>query len=279
MHYCPQCDQPVEAGAAYCGNCGYDLGVSVKKSKAALPSYALPNPAEQVRQFRGLVSVLFGAAGIAGGMLIPIIGIACGIAGLVIYSSVFQRKAIHRFGLVLSLLSLLSGLGMWAYNVQHPAKQVAAKPPAGLTVANVLSTPCYKLDFVDRLHIAQHTGSCDISAFNGNSLESSTDAYKIFASQAEVPDVDTFVETAKKAIDKDVQQNLKGFTVNQRNLTYFANSPAYVVNLSDKTMGTAVVEAAILRPTTKGDNIFIVMHATNGSSADLQLLESKWQWQ
>lgn len=252
---------------------------------AALPAYAVANPAQQLSDTRSMLALVLGVAGIAGSIFIPVVGLMFGLLAAIAGTSAraVNRSGLKKAGLVFSALALLSGLAMWTYNIQHDPrfndKTVRAAPKGrGVSAASSLSTPCYSLNFVDQLNVDNKSGSCNLSAFNGASLETSTNAYKIYASKSNIADVNTFTTTAKAAIEKDVRDNMKGFTISSQQVGSFAGSPAYIVNVYDKQSNVAIVEAAVLRKVSNGYNVFVMIHANQGPEANVQILESQWQW-
>lgn len=116
-----------------------------------------------------------------------------------------------------------------------------------------------------------------MNAFNGPSLEASTKAYKVYASQISTVNQETFNTFAKQAVQKDVASNLPGFTINKEQFTSFAGSPAYIVQTSDK-QNVMVTEAVVLRQTRAGANIFVLVQASTKGQADLSTLEAQWRW-
>ena len=115
---CLNCQQPLEAGAAFCGNCGQAVAANtVAASTASAPAKAVQRRGEK----RALLAVLFGVAGIAGGLFIPLLGLVLGVAGLVMgtLSHSGSRRGLSTAGLFLSGLALLVSLATWTYAVQH----------------------------------------------------------------------------------------------------------------------------------------------------------------
>ena len=309
---CPNCQQPLEAGAAFCGNCGYPVAPATPPpagttagpvvspiaqilqnqpvppaAAAGVPSYALATPAQQRGEKQALLAVLFGVAGIAGALFMALLGLGLGIAGIVMgtLSRSGSKRGISTAGLVLSSLAVLASLGVWAYAIQHnPALHNQAASPNGHSVtapavsASNFSTPCYSAGFTDSFNISNAANSCDMEAFNGATLNSSSEIYKIYADTSQTANQNNFTAIAKSALEKDLKDNLPGFTLASEKVAEFAGSPAYVVNSSDSTHHVAVVEAAALHKVAAGDNIFILVHAANGNTADLHTLETQWQW-
>jgi hypothetical protein len=180
--YCPNCHEPIEDGATYCGNCGS----AVKSRTAALgasglrgitPSYALALPMQHAGETQALLSVLLGITGLAGTLFIPFVGLCFGVAGVVLgtVSRVYVKRTMHILGLGLSCLAIVAGLAAWAHAVRSDPRYnsgVSRTAPASKNVAisSSLSTPCYSLDFVDELNISRATNSCTLNAFNGRTL-------------------------------------------------------------------------------------------------------------
>ncbi len=285
---CPNCSQPVEAGAVYCGNCGQSLQPTQPSPVAvAMPSYAVAAPSRQSGELKALVSLLLGITGIVGGLFMALFGLLLGIAGLV--SGTMARSTYKRglsmAGLIASSLAIVVGLGVWIYAIQHDPRlnpdvtQVSHAPSTMPAVtADGLSTPCYTTGFVNQLNVSNNADSCDMNAYNGETLNTSTNAYKVYADKAQIETANAFLPVARNALEKDVANNLTGFKINSERVATFAGSPAYVVNASDQAHNVTVVEAAVLHKVGNGDNIFILVHATSGSTTDLDVLEAQWQW-
>lgn len=285
---CQNCHQPVEAGAAYCGNCGHALhvgGIALAGVYPSLPSYALATPAARSTETKLLLALLCGVAGLIGALFVPLAGVTLGIAGIVAATttrSVGKHWPV-RVGLGLSCLALLAGLGTWVYAVKNDPRfnhnaAVAAQSSAPATVSADLATPCYSANFIDRLNVSHVAKSCNMNAYNGQSLNASSNAYKVYASQAQIINVSSFTNLAKTALEKDVKNSLPSFSIDSERVSGFAGSPAYTINASDKAQGVAIVETAVYHPVKTGDDIFILVHAIVGSTTDLHILEAGWQW-
>lgn len=294
---CQNCQQPVEVGAAFCGNCGYALPTTAVAQTAhplpgavavaaAVPSYALATPAHHIGETKALLSLLAGVIGIAAALFMPIAGLALGIAGLII-GTMARASSKHRLatiGIVFSCLAILAGLATWVYayqQFQNEAKQKEERSALTTGPANAtaeLSTPCYNVGFVNKLNVTNKVPSCDMVAFNGETVNSSTDAYKVYANKIAIADASAFTELAKQAIEKDIQTSLPGFLIDSQRVGSFAGSPAYYVVASDASSKVKIVEAAVLHSVATGDNVFILVHAINDKNVDLSTLEAQWQW-
>src|SRR3712207_3139273 len=93
---CPNCHQQIEAGAAFCGNCGHALGPQVSTVQqpvtpvqplaampGTIPTYARANPVTQAEETKALLAVLCGVVGIVGALFMALIGLVLGIIGLI----------------------------------------------------------------------------------------------------------------------------------------------------------------------------------------------------
>ena len=332
---CPNCHEPVETGAAFCGNCGQALTapapavtpptvVSSAPNQpppspiaqviqnqppalpaapppngplvaaavtghpaAAVPSYALATPRQHAGETKALLALLFGLAGIVGALFMAALGLVLGVTGIIMgtMSRSSTKRRLSTAGLIFSSLAVLAGLAVWTYAIKRDSKLAQAAPSTpshNLTAtpvsASSLSTPCYSTGFVDKLNVSNAANSCDMSAFNGPTLEKSTNAYKVYADTSQAADAQNFTSIVKPALEKDVHDNLPGFTIDSERAAQFAGSPAYIVSTSNTSQHVAVTEAAVLHQVGAGDNVFILVHAVNGSTADLSTLEAQWQW-
>lgn len=278
---CKNCHQSVETGAAFCGNCGTQLAAVNPVYESLGVEHALATPEQHTGEIQAVTSVLLGVAGIFGAGFRPFIGLSLGIFGLVL--ATLTRHSVRRnfstAGIVFSSLAIVCGLAGWTYAVtqaKHEAKAASSQTPTSQS-AN-LSTPCYSTNFVDRLNVISKEDSCTMSAFNGDTIETSTTAYKVYASKANINDSFDFTSIAKQALEKDVKDKLPSFEITTQRVSGFAGSPAYTVTAVDKSNRVAVTETAVYHPTESGDNIFVLVHAVNDDNVDLSILEAQWQW-
>lgn len=328
---CQNCHEPLDPGAAFCGNCGFPvqgnqaappaaattppaqnnqtvgqiwqqdqqmvqtappppaLGVPLPTPGAAaaatIPTYAKTTTNQHVGETQALLAVICGIIGIAGAaFLIPIIGLAFGVLGLCMgtLSHHVARRRLAMIGLAFSVLAIAAGFAALAYNQQHlknttPNAQTGQSSTSS-TLASTLSTPCYSFNLVDQYNVSNSSGSCDATAYNGQSFVSSTDIYKIVAATTDVTAPGSFTEVAKQAIDKDFQTNLPGYSITSQGASSFAGSITYTAYATNPSEDAAVVETVVLHQSSHGENVFDILHGVNGSSVNLQALESKWQW-
>lgn len=250
---------------------------------AAMPAYAHTTPAQHAGETKALLSVIFGVLGIIGGLFIAILGLALGIAGIVMGTmSRHSKKTVSTVGIVVSSLAVVVGLAVWAYVIVHDPKlhpkTSSHQLPGTSVAATTLSTPCYSTGFADKLNVSNAQDSCDMAAFNGESMDTSSELYKVYANKTGLTSEAGFTAMAKAAIEKDVQTTLPGFTIDSEAAGRFSGSAAYIVEASSSEKNIAVVEAAVYHPVSTGDNVFIMVHATSGSTTNLDNLEAQWEW-
>lgn len=258
------------------------LNPAVAGASANVPAYALGNRAQHRGETQAWLALLFGIAGIAGGVIMAFLGLVFGAIGIVMatMSRSGTKKNLSTAGLVVSMIATLVGLGVWVYAYNHDqtaARQATHKVDASAVSQSDLSTPCYSLGFVDKLNVKNNSDSCDAVAFDGATLETSTNAYKVYANKSSVTELN-FVETVKPAIEKDVQKSLPDFTIKNEQITQFAGSSAYLVRVANKDGSVNIIEAAVLHKVATGDNVFILVHAVNAKTVDLDTLEAQWTW-
>ncbi|GAC1501866.1 MAG: hypothetical protein NVS1B10_06310 [Candidatus Saccharimonadales bacterium] len=307
---CKTCNELVETGAGFCGNCGQPLKTSSKKSASAqfeaallgdttyldeigyqprlasTPQYAVANPGSQVGEIKALLSVLFGCIGLVVALFMAIIGLLFGIIGIVLgtLSRQSPKKQVSTVGMVLSSIAIVFSLGIWTFAIQRTHQQtqkvhsriIANQLPA--FPSSDLSTPCYSVGFVDKLNISNLKASCDMNAFNGQTIDTSSDAFKVYANQTQLSDISEFSKIAKTAVDKDVTKSLPGFSIVSQKIGSFAGSPTYQVIAYDANHNISVLEAAVYHKVNNGFNTFILVHAINSRQVDLSRLEAQWQW-
>lgn len=304
---CPNCDQLAEEDAAFCGNCGHRLSPHAPKGRpvgshiasvlahqsdsgtrdvghtapAGMPHYAVASPLHHVGEAKAVLSVLLGVLGIAGAFFAALIGLTLGIAGLVF--GTLARNSLHRrtstAGIIVSALAIVVSLGVWSFVIHRQNNSANAEPTktTNAIAAADVSTPCYATGFIETLNVTNTKDSCNMSAFNGRTLEASTKAYKVYANQIASVNDQTFNAFAKEAVKNDIAATLPGFSIKSEEFTDFAGSPAYIAHASDK-QGVKVTEAVVLRQTRSGVNVFVLVHASSKGQTDLSTLEAQWQW-
>lgn len=284
---CPNCSEPVEEGASFCGNCGLQIH-SISNSKKKVPEYALPAAGQAAKETKALLSAIFGVVGILGTLLMPLIGLVFGIAGIAMGTMTRRsnKRRLSTAGIILSSFAVLIGFFTGVYGVKS-AMLISDKTaePSTQTIPNEtilasaeFSTPCYSLNFVDRLNVSNSKNSCDLKALDGQSLKTSHEVYKIYASKSDITTVNALNYLGKKALEKDIAKTLPSFEIDSQQATTFAGSPAYVIKASDRSSNVAVIEAVVLHQTGTDKNLFVFLHAQEGKSTDLQTLEAQWRW-
>lgn len=308
---CKNCREPIEDGAAFCGNCGVALDVHAPSGKpvgshiaqvlaneptsgtrdfepysttvaGSAPMYAIATPLQHIGETRAVLSLLLGIVGIVGALFIAVVGLVLGIAGLVL--GTMSRNTPHRrlstLGILFSSLAIVVSLGVWAYAIhkQSTASDSIVSKSQNSVASADLTTPCYSTGFIDTLNVANSKNSCNMAAYNGPSLEASTKAYKVYANQMPTVNQEVFNDFAKKALQKDVAASLPGFSIDHEEYTQFAGSPAYIVKTSDKSTGVSVTEAIVLHQVRAGANVFVLVQASTKGGADMSTLEAQWRW-
>lgn len=310
---CLNCHQPIESGAAFCGNCGQPVSSTTNSSRFAdvlannvsdnnsnqtfvqtlavngvttkPPGYAVPSLSEQRNHLRATMSLVVGLLGAAAAVQIPYAGLVLGIIGIIL-ATMSMRSAKHflsKAGLIASIVATLVGLGSWAYVISSNAKQssatsksIASTNATTAYASTTLTTTCYSIIFATKLNIQNASGNCNMNAYNAGSFTQSTEAYKIYSTSSSVTS-QSFTALAKQAIEADIKQSLPGYTISKETAGQFAASQAYFVTASD-TNGISVIEAAVLHPNSHAENFFVLVHFLSGSTADLLDLQLGWQW-
>lgn len=285
---CPNCNEPLEKGAAYCGNCGQKLAEINHFTEADTTRI---NDAALLQrrhdQTRASMAIALGLIGTAASLVIPLVALALGVVGSVL--ATLSRRDIHTrasmIGLVCSVIAVLAGFGTITYALSHNESSPAAKPSnvtnrGGKTVSQTtatLSTPCYNVGFQTELRVDSVANSCDITAYDGDSLDASSDAYKVYGVHATIPK-SGFEAMAKTAIEKDIKSSLPDYQIDTESFGIFAGSQAYIAT-ADNGKGVHLTEAVVLHQGSYEQNVFVFVHASSVASASLDALQSKWVWQ
>lgn len=299
---CPNCREPVEEGALYCGNCGHRMSLAeprvtdkaedietkdaeVTETPQDLPDYTVPDDDTQSKHFRATMGIIFGLVGIVGALFLPLSGLVLGAAGLVFATMSLRtsKRTLSIISLIIASIAVIAGIASWVYAINQQAntkakasKVVSATNSAPIISASSIKTPCYTIKFLNKINIENPENTCNLNAFNGASFSVSTEAYKVYATTSNVLGVN-FSSLAKQAVEKDVKQSLPTFKIVHEEAGTFAASPAYFVTANNGA-GVSVVEAAVFHQTSNPENFFVVVHAVGGSSVDLNDLQLGWQW-
>jgi uncharacterized Zn finger protein (UPF0148 family) len=338
---CPNCDQSLDQGALFCGNCGqrvirvktddidlddivvpkragyaqdkklkqetplislknndqkmnaslpgnqplvnYIAAAATQASVKPLPAYAIAYP--HPKQHHAAIALALGIIGIGAGLIVAILGIFLGIAGIILSTTSYKKssKGLKISSLTVSVLALLVGIGVWVHAVStdpgdHSQKVVEAPTANGISVFSV-TTPCYSVGFSTELNVNNLKGSCAMNAYNGASVSSSTDIYKVLTNHVSGLNQSNFAALTKKAIESDISKNLPGFNIFSESATQFAGDRAYYVQATDSVQNVAIIEEGILSSSKSSpDNLFVIVHVTEGSSTSLSNLQNTWQW-
>ena len=247
-----------------------------------VPNYAVATPEQHRGGTTAILSVISGVIGIAGSFVFPYIGFGFGILGLILgtLSRRVAKRPLALVGLGLATLALCAGVVTLVISIQHKttAKTPVQKSSIPATTTSQLTTPCYSFNLIDRFNISNKAGTCDSDIFNNSTFATSTNVYKIVSTNSGSNDGAYFNQKAKQAIDTELASSYSSYTVTKEEPSSFAGSVDYIAYFNDPKLDIAAVEAAILHPTKHGENVFIITHAVNGSSTNLQSLEAQWQW-
>jgi len=301
---CPSCNENVENGAIYCGNCGYRLTAEpsvleqgyknstapvgsvsplpspAMAAPAGIPQYAVPLSYPHHKQHFAALALAFGTLGIVAAFIIPILGLVFGLTGLVLISLSFRisRGWLRAAALIVPILALLVGLGVWA-KVNQDNKAAAPAGTSNGTAMISVSTPCYSLTFKEILNVNNTKGSCTLNAYNASTFASSSDVYKILAEKTTLVNSSNFVSISKPDVNTDITKNLPGFTITKSGSTLFAGSPAYFDQAYDSSTDISLIEEVVYHQSAaSSDNYYDIIHVINGQSSGLGEIASSWQW-
>lgn len=292
---CPKCNQTVEAGATFCGNCGQPLLVApaaaqpaaapVASSTLAAPTAVQP-PVPQLAQApvpqpvtapvarpkgngKAIVGLVIGVIAVPSA-LIPLFGLPLGIIGLILgtTSRKVPKKILSTLAIVFSVLAIVGSFAAAAYNVQ--------KGQSGSTNYNLssssndsakITTPCYSVTV---------PATVSFGKSNGCNYEYKQDGYSLVIGTSTVPsmvssDIDTLAKGFKDGFTE------KGHSVLGDNKVRLAGSPAHKISLrtSNGVYGSTILA---FHDSSQGPNVFSILYSDGGNNPDLSIIESSWQW-
>lgn len=322
---CSQCNQPLDEGATFCGNCGTPIAASVGVAATAsppapnvqapvanaappptpvaqpqpapvqppggqmggvfgpptgsVPAYAVPKPGAQKGENRAVVGLVLAILGLPGA-IIPILGLILGITGVVLGSlSLKVKKTVAVLSLVFGILAILVSLGLWIWAIMEISKE----GPNLSSKLKTVETPCYSVDLSEDLIVDNLEGSCALTATDNESATLAKVAYVIEPGYIEGVNEGNFASQAK---NEGVPAALKGssiggeeFKLQSESSTSFAGKSAYLASAkSDGTNATSFDLVFVYNNSSTSYNVFSVVHAVQGSGADVMKLADNFHW-
>ncbi len=286
---CLNCNEPIKPGEAFCGNCGapiqpvppqnqptsiqpptapnYPTPPSTQPLPPTIPLPPSPSqpptaPPKQPQFFEAPPNVQnlpdYAAAPLVkkkGNTLPPL-----------------------KFIGIILLLLIITVAGILVISLQHKSHTVLVQKKAQQNTGTKLATPCFMLSLVDTFNVTNKNDTCDSNLYNKSTFAKSTNVYKIVSTNSGSNDETFFNQQAKTAVDKEIAADYASYTITKEESSTFSGSTDYIAYFVDQKQDIAAVEAAVLHQTNHGENIFIITHAVNGSSTNLQSLEAGWQW-
>jgi len=247
------------------------------------PAYATATPGAQKGEKRAIIALIFGILGIPAS-LIPILGLAFGITGLVLSTTVISKykHTVTILAIIFSSLSILTAIGLWVYAIQHdpalhktttsstissPSSNPSSYSSASLTP---IDTPCYSVKIDSGLSNSTPTG-CNFDAASP-SQEYTVDSQNI----AGMTDASI---SANGPSALQAAANAIGAKITSEGNGKFSGSTAYIGYMQKTNSNVNGEIAAVYHPTANGDNLFIVAHFMDSTQkADFGPLEATWVW-
>lgn len=287
---CPQCQQAVDPGAQYCGNCGFKLTFTALTSPFSPPAQqpqessplpqtpnTIPSLAGQDHSGKAIASFVLGVLGLPAS-LIPIVGVVFGILAIILGSLSIhsRRKALAIIGISLAVITLLASIFLWVMATQEliTDQDNGNSLTAHSGKLQDIHTPCYTTKIPAEMHVTKADDSCTfLGATPGGKEQTEVKVIQVPGlSQANLP-------SAAKADAANVIGAIPGGSIGEQGSATFAGSQAYQIEIKS-TDGSAGLISYVYDTTSQG-NLVIVLHTqarANGDNYKLSLIESNWAW-
>jgi hypothetical protein len=289
---CPRCGEVVDAGAAYCGNCGVALAqtqpisaVPSATDPMPLPAYAVANPSQHKAESKSMVALILGILALPAS-IVPLLGWLLAITGIVMASiarAKMPRKTMNNVAIGFGSLAVLLSAGVFVFNVQQPKPSTAGRAGDGSElattrgVAGIIDTPCYSVDVPGMDNVEHASGSCKAQAFNADTLLTSTNAFNVEGVYQEAINEANLAEAGQVIANNYLRTAMPDLVVASQSSGRFAGSPAYIIR--GKSKGNVTIELAlVLHTVPHGENVFVLAHAINDAQASLAQFEAGWEW-
>lgn len=279
---CPRCQQPSDPGAAYCGNCGFQLvsGETPSQNPPAA-SQADINTLPPTRNSSGKAITSFVLAVVSiPACLVPVLGLILSVLAFV-FGTLSVHSVRRRFalaGMTIAVVATLGSLYLWVHTAEELVRQHdvthppdSAAPLAGL---QTIVTPCYTTKIPATMTVTHSTGSCTFLGSAAGGLEQ--EEVKVM----QVPGLTLAnLATAAKSDSVNVVHATPGGVITKQQSATFAHSQAYEIEIKSSD-GSAGKLSYVYDATAQG-NLVIVLHThsnSNGKDYDLKQIESHWSW-
>ena len=223
---CPNCNEPIEEGAIYCGNCGFKLLTHASGTNGQnniIPTYSRTKIYH--RKHWPSYSIIFGIVGVASSLIVPIVGLIVGVLAIILSTSSIKNKDNKKYrivGLSIGIIAVLVAIISIVVSVNHN-NSLSKKDT--LTSSNnssvYVTTPCYVIKFSTLFNFSdKKKNSCNLIAYYGSNLNQASQIYKIEATYNSIVNSNNLDNLAQNAISTDISTNLKGFKVSSKKLHY-----------------------------------------------------------
>ncbi len=283
---CPNCNEPIEDGAIYCGNCGFKLLTQAPYSNGQnnfVPTYSKTKIYH--RKHWPSYSVIFGLVGVASSLIIPIVGLIVGILAIILSTSSINNKSNKKYriaGLVIGIIAIIIAITFIVISVSHNNSLNKKDTQTILNNATVyVTTPCYEIKFSTLFNFSNRKkNSCNLIAYYGPKLSQASQIYNIEATYNSAVNSNNLDNFAQNAISQDIATNLKGFRELSNNSTIFEGSRAYYITAYNPNTDNSIIEEMVYHPSLNTNyNIYIIVRSEISKSTNLNSLESAFIWQ
>lgn len=280
---CPNCNEPIEEGAIFCGNCGHRLMTQTPQTSGQIgnvPTYSKFRIYH--RKHWPAYSVIFGIVGIASSLFIPIVGLVIGIVSIILSTSSIKEKNNKKYrisGLIIGIIAVIIAILSIVISVNH--KDLYNNAPSSSTNSSIyVTTPCYEIRFSTLFNFSNtNKNSCNTIAYYGPSLRQANQLYKIEATYSPSFNPTNLNTMADNAITADMATNLKGFQIISKHSTTFDNSDAYYIIADNPKSGLSVIEEIVYHPSVKTNyNIFVIVRSEFSKTINLNALKKAFVW-
>lgn len=288
---CPNCHQPLDPGATFCGNCGHKIEVSTATVASPIvsypptndpnapqapvvggdvPAYAVAKP-ETGAEKKSIIALILGVVGIPAALL-PIAGLILGIGGLVLGTTarVKYKHTLNLLAIIFSSIAIVLALGIWVSRVNNQSTNSSTSAYVQKGPFVTVNTACYKVK-IDK-GMPKFTGKgCNFDA------SSKSEEFAVVALKDDSVNKSNIVQYGSRSLIEGADSS--GGKITNGHVGTFDGSTAYLADYSSTKNNTSGIFAFVIHLTPKGDNIFIIGRAVGGRGLDsFGTLESTWQW-
>ena len=292
---CSNCNYEIDETEYFCGNCGQQLKPQltnnvtnnqlVSESLASnigstiIPGYARLQKIPRISKssYVCLTAVILGI--ITTAFVSSIVGLGFGLIALIAATFISRYHHLRQkiLGIVMSVGIIVGTIFLFVHYYDQPQLVSSSGTNSAITFTSMINTNCYSFNLPSGYYLSHLTNNCSIMFYDGTSISTSNNFYKILSLNDVSLNSTNFVAIIKPLISQDVRKNLVNFHIIKERSDTFAGNLAYQVVATNNTNTLSIIEEGVYHPSTQ-NNLFDIIYASQNNKINLKVLQTNWLW-